>query len=273
MDNGRLFQVNVTQYDEPRSLNAGDRVRVTGWNRNNVFYARNIEFLRDSGNYNTNNGIYGQTTLTGVVTRDLEGNNFELRGTDGRTYRVRINRRAEVQRNLRVGDRVRLTGNTRNNVFVARTVEFVRSTDYPNNGTYGQTTLTGVVTHDLDGNSFEIRATDGRVYRVDLRRGAEPRTLDRGDRVRVTGRLTNNVFIARDIDLLEDTTNNNNNGRTTLTGVVTRDLSGDSFELRADDGRTYQVDVRGNDEPRSLDRGDRVRVTGRLTSSPAPSIF
>jgi hypothetical protein len=55
------------------------------------------------------------------------------------------------------------------------------------------------------------------------------------------------------------------NDRRTLAGVVTRDLSGDQFEMRADNGRYLRVDARG-DEPRRLSRGDRVVVYGRFDS-------
>jgi hypothetical protein len=51
--------------------------------------------------------------------------------------------------------------------------------------------------------------------------------------------------------------------RRTISGVVTRDLSGDQFEMRSDSGRYFRVDARG-DEPRHLSRGDRVNVYGRF---------
>lgn len=49
--------------------------------------------------------------------------------------------------------------------------------------------------------------------------------------------------------------------RRTLEGVVTRDLGGNRFEMRVDNGRVLTVRSR-RDEPNSLSEGDRVRVTG-----------
>jgi translation initiation factor IF-1 len=130
----------------------------------------------------------------------------------------------------------------------------------------GQQTLTGTVTRDLSGDRFEIRADNGRTYRVRVGRYDEPRSLDRGDRVRVIGQFRNNdVLVARSIEFLRDT-GGSSNVRRSLTGVVTRDLRGDLFELRADNGRTYRVRVGRYNEPRSLDRGDRVRVIGEMRS-------
>lgn len=49
--------------------------------------------------------------------------------------------------------------------------------------------------------------------------------------------------------------------RRTLEGVVTRDLGGNRFEMRVDNGRVLTVRSR-REEPNSLSEGDRVRVTG-----------
>jgi hypothetical protein len=61
----------------------------------------------------------------------------------------------------------------------------------------------------------------------------------------------------------QDRYDRDRNDLRTLSGVVTRDLSGDQFEMRADGGRNFRVDARG-DEPRRLSRGDRVVVYGRF---------
>jgi len=216
-----------------------------------------------------NNGNQGgwnnsQTTITGVVTRDLAGDYFELRTDNNRTIRVNVGRYDEP-RSLDRGDRVRVTGHSRNGVFTARNIEFIRDTG---NGNW-QNSLTGVVTRDLAGKSFELRTDNGRTVRVNLGRYQEPRSLDRGDRVRVIGQYEGNFFRATDIEFLRDTGGNNNGGwqTTTLTGTVNRDLVGDSFELRTDTGRTLWVRLERGREPHSLDRGDRVRVTGRFTNN------
>lgn len=274
-DSNRTIRVNVGRYDEPRSLDRGDRVRVTGYLRNGVFTARNIEFLRDTGNGNNGNW---QNSITGVVTRDLAGKSFELRTDNGRTVHVSFGRNDEP-RSLDRGDRVRVAGRYEGSIFRATDVQFLSDTSN-NNGGWGNnqqtTTLSGVVTRDLSGDSFELRTDTGRTVSVRLSRVDEPRSLDRGDRVRVTGRYDGNssTFRATDVQFIRDTGNGSNNGgwgnnqqTTTLTGVVTRDFSGDNFELRTDTGRTVSVRVARGDEPRSLDRGDRVRVTGRYTNN------
>ena len=221
-----------------------------------------------------------QVSMTGVVTRDLGGDQFEVRASNGRTYRVRMGRRLDEPRSIDRGDRVHISGRLRDNgVIVAQNVEFLRDTrdNGYRNGNSGYSnrsrTLTGTVVRDLGGDRFELRADNGRTYRVNVGRYDEPRSLDRGDRVRLTGYLQNdNQFNARNIEFLRDTRstgyrNGSGYGQRTLTGVVTRDLGGDEFEIRATNGRTYRVNVGRYDEPRSLDRGDRVRVTGRLTDN------
>jgi uncharacterized protein YdeI (BOF family) len=226
-ENGQTFRVRLSRIDEPRSLDRGDRVRVSGQFDNGVFVARNLDFIRDTGsggngnwngngnggNWNNNgnwnngggNGNWNnQTWLTGTVVRDLQGDSFVMRSDTGRDYIVRIQRYDEP-RSLGPGDRIRVSGSISNNVFLARNLEFLRDNG-GNNGYLNELELvTGTVTRDLSGNTFELRADNGRIVRVSLSRGSEPRSLDRGDRVRLRGRLFNNVFQARDIEFLRDT--------------------------------------------------------------------
>jgi len=200
-DNGQTYRVRVGRYDEPRSLDRGDRVRVSGRFDNGVFVARNLEFLRDTPGNNGDN----RNWLTGTVTRDLRGDDFELRADNGRLYQVRVGRYDEP-RSLDRGDRVRVSGEFHNNIFVARNLEVLRDTGGNDGHHNNDQSLTGTVTRDLSGNNFEIRADNGHIYRVSLsRRYDEPRSLDRGDRVRISGRVYNNVFVARDLELLRDT--------------------------------------------------------------------
>jgi len=226
-----------------------------------------------------NNNDWGRTVTTfeGTVTRDLYGDAFDVRTDNGRIVQVRVGR-YEEPRSLNRGDYVRVTGQMRNGAFVASNIQFIRDTGNGNNNGNWQNSITGVVTRDLAGKSFELRTDNGRTVHVNFGRYDEPRSLDRGDRVRVNGRYEGNIFRATDVQFLSDTRNNNggwNNGggwgnnqqTTTLTGVVTRDFSGDNFELRTDTGRTISVRVERGREPRSLDRGDRVRVTGRFTNN------
>jgi translation initiation factor IF-1 len=55
--------------------------------------------------------------------------------------------------------------------------------------------------------------------------------------------------------------NNENANQTTITGRVTQDLDGDRFQIRADNGQTFIVNLRGQGSA-SIREGRRVRVTG-----------
>jgi uncharacterized protein YdeI (BOF family) len=198
-------------------------------------------------------------THTGVVTRDLAGDYFELRTDSNRTIRVNVGRNEEPRR-LGRGDRVRVSGQTWNGVFYARNIQFLR--DNNNNNNSSLSTFTGVIHRNLVGDKFEMRADNGRFHILKVSRD-DSRRLNRGDRVRVLGRLTSTGIEVRDIQRIGSGTTNPI--VTTLTGTVTRDLSGDNFELRVDNGRTVRVTLDRGRVPRSLNRGDRVRVTGTYT--------
>lgn len=64
-------------------------------------------------------------------------------------------------------------------------------------------TLDGTVTNDLRGNAFMLRADSGQLMRVQVQ-GNEPRRIDRGDRVRVSGFSNNNVFQAQSLTILRN---------------------------------------------------------------------
>ena len=64
-------------------------------------------------------------------------------------------------------------------------------------------TLDGIVTNDLRGDAFALRANNGRHLRVVVR-GNEPRRISRGDRVRVHGYSDNGIFRARSVNILRN---------------------------------------------------------------------
>ncbi len=74
---------------------------------------------------------------------------------------------------------------------------------YDNNRRSDYLTLDGTVTKDLRGNAFMLRADSGQVMRVQVQ-GNEPRRIDRGDRVRVSGFSHNNVFQAQSLTILQN---------------------------------------------------------------------
>lgn len=149
------------------------------------------------------------------------------------------------------------------------------------------TTITGVVTRDLQGRRFEI-TSNGRTYVV-FARNNEPLRLTRGDQVRVSGRVfsntntrdnrdrdnrdrdnrnervrgNSNFIMADSVRITRNDDQNQNGSRVNFTGRVL-DVRGD-YELvvRAENGRTYTVRS-DNRLSSSIDDNDRVRVTGRL---------
>lgn len=210
--------------------------------------------------YGSNN-----VTVSGVVTRDLVGDRFEVRGDDGRVFVVDTGGR-ESER-ITVGDRVRLNGAFENQIFIAQNVRLTRNTgDGDNNGnTNGRLNISGTVTRDLVGDRFQIRADDGVVYSVDTN-NRESRRITVGDRVQVSGTLNGRIISADSVRILLNTRPGSGYGATVLRGVVTRDLYGREFQIRAENGRTYTV--RADDaEPLRLSRGDRVEVRGTLNST------
>lgn len=201
-------------------------------------------------------------TVQGRVTRDLSGDQFTLRADDGRTYRV-ISR--DEPRRLSDGDRVEVRGWIEGGNFIAERVQVLNNRDWEDRGQ--NTTISGRVTTDFQGESFQMIGDNGRTYIVVSRN--EPNRLSRGDTVRVQGRLDRDgrTIFANSINITNDNGNNGNPGQNngqfiSLGGRVTSDLRGEVFQIAADNGRTYTVVARN--EPLRLSRGDIVRLHGRL---------
>jgi len=139
------------------------------------------------------------------------------------------------------------------------------------------TTRTGIVTQDLNGDRFQIRADNGETFIVNLR-GNGPTSLREGSRVRVTGLRNGNRITRATVQVLNSGSGYGNygnygngnygNGSTafrTFRGRVTRDTSGRRFEM-VSQGTTFYVNLRGA-EPNNLSEGDVVEVSGRLTGN------
>jgi cytochrome c-type biogenesis protein CcmE len=259
-ENGRTYRVNMRR-NQPRNLSQGDRVEIIGDVNGNVLRAESVRIISDN-NGGWNGGL-NSTTLSGVVTRDLEGRRFEIRDSSGRT--VQVISESEPSR-LRRGDRVYLRGRWERNVFRATSV----SLNDINSG-YGSTVgsrvnFPGVVTSIASNNRLAVRGDNGRTYNVQLNEQL-PRKIDVGDRVRVQGTVIyGGVVRATDVDLLSNVNKRdereNNGGRydVNLTGVVTSStLLGGLITVRGDDGRDYRVRVSLSQDVR---RGDRVRIRG-----------
>ncbi len=161
--------------------------------------------------------------------------------------------------------------------------------------------LRGTVDRVSNANSFDLRAKDGRTYRVNMR---VPLGLQKNSEVRVVGDLRGSTFEARLVtvgdftnDRYDDGYGDNNNGdynngsynngngnynngngnynppsnyqgqQVTLTGRVTRITSRTDFEVRDDDdGTIYRVRT-DNSLPNSIREGDRVEARGELNGN------
>lgn len=153
--------------------------------------------------------------------------------------------------------------------------------------------LRGTVNRVYNANSFDLRAQDGRTYRVNMR---VPLGLQKQSEVRVIGDLRGSTFEARLVtvgdfsnDRYDDGYGNTNNGnynngnnngngnynppgnyqgqQVTLTGRVTRFYSRSDFEVRDDDdGTIYRVRT-DNSLPNSIREGDRIEARGELNGN------
>jgi len=245
-------------------------------------------------------------TVSGVVTQDLHGREFRMRSADGREFRVIIDAGREP-RALSRNDRVTVNGYFNAGLFIANSLTITRNrvpAGRPNYGgtqrpyyggtqrpyyggttRYGQTVLTGVVTLDLRGREFRMRANDGREFRVIVDAGREPRALSAGDRVQVTGHFTSGLFIANSLVITNNRGGWNNRtgsyprgsyprgsypasaypqgrfGQVTITGTVANIDSSTKLWVRAYNGITYEVVTSVPLAPR-ISEGDTVRVSG-----------
>jgi uncharacterized protein YdeI (BOF family) len=220
---------------------------------------------RDS-NYGAGRRNRQAQTLTGVVTRDVAGDRFEMRSEAGRTFTVRLRQQDEPQR-LNAGDRVRVTGFFRrdDSVFVAERVRIISNT--PGSGVgYGDTrrvNFPGTVINRRDSRSVTVRGDNGRTYVVDTRSNLS--RIDDGDRVRVVGDARGTRITNATVALLRNTDRPGvgEGQRIEFLGTVARvDTARDEIVVREDaTGRTSVFRPREADDFRV---GQRVRATGRI---------
>ena len=154
-----------------------------------------IPDYRDN-NYNNGNGNNGQRiTFGGIVTRDIGSDRrFTVRADDNRTYRVLT--QSNEPRRLSVGDRVRVSGyvsgNTRDGLFRADSVQIVNNRDGNYGGNYNGGQRINFVATVLSNNNgiMRVRGDNGQTYRV---RWHEVKV---GGRVRIQGRFVNGIVQA-----------------------------------------------------------------------------
>lgn len=264
-DDGR--RVLIQTGNVPANVNRGDRVTVRGFYTGDSFTARRVRVTDDDNwdwnddwndNDNWDDG-YNRVTVRGIVTRDLWDNDeFEIRAENGRTYRV--NTRRNQPRSISRGDRVEVIGDINGSVLRAESVRILSDSNGGWNGGWGNITLSGIVTRNLEGRRFEIRDNNGRTLQVIA--DSEPRNIARGDRVYITGRLERNVFRASTVSR-NSPFEGSVGSRVNFPGVVTSIQSSTRFAVRGDNGRTYSVQL-NQQLPKKIDVGDRIRVQGTV---------
>ena len=258
---------------------------------------------RNDRDYNdrdrNDDNFYNSTrSLEGVVVNDLRGRDFVLRLKNGRSVRVQLNER-EPQR-LSQGDRVQVQGsfdqtnrdnrnNTRYNenlVFRATNVRIIRDrnngNNNGNNNYNGRRTLNGIVTKVRSDQSFTFNAMN-RSFDVSST-SPLPRGFSRGDIVRVSGDVRDNIISSARVTLLRNGSNangnygygngngdyynngnyNNSNKNVNFPATVldSNERSG-ILQVRGENGRQYTVRTKEADK---WNRGDRVRIKGRTQS-------
>jgi len=250
-----------------------DRDRDGDFDEDDDDYRENNTRFRDANRNGvddrdeTDNRNSRSVTLTGTFVRDLPGNRFEMRASNGSNYTVMTRSNAPVR--LTRGEPVtvsgRIVGNSR---FIIADRVRTRGNNYDPTQNVGRVNFTATVTSVRSDRELQVRSEGGRVYTVRTSDRLSS-SIDRGDRVRVTGRLRANVVEDGRVQLLNNNDrddDDNYNGTINFDGRVQSrsNTSADRILLvRADNGTTYRVRLNTNTR---FDYGDRVRVSGRLRS-------
>jgi len=118
-------------------------------------------------------------------------------------------------------------------------------------------TLTGTVIKVDSNQRFDIRAGE-KTYTVKTAVGL-PRSVRKGDAVRVSGRKVGNSIDHARVEILRSASNEYH--EESFTGIITKIHSDRRFDIRIN-GKIFNVTTAGQ-LPRYLKRGDKVRITGR----------
>ena len=215
-------------YDERDRNNDGYNDRYNNDIDSSDVYTDNNRYNNGNG---SNNGYINaaavKATRTGVVTRDLQGDRFEIRTDNGKTFIVNLKGQNNVS--FQNGSRVRVTGELTGDHIRRATVE-VLNNNY-NNGNYG------------NGNYNNGNYNNGNYNNGNYGNG----NYNNGNGYGYGNGYNNGSNVGQ---------------RVTLRGVVTRDLNGRRFEMRQNNVLYYVVLTRN--EPNRLSSGDRVEISGRL---------
>jgi uncharacterized protein YdeI (BOF family) len=191
----------------------------------------------------------------GTVSRNVAGNRFDIITDAGATVRVRA--RVGEPAGLSANDRVQLSGQMVNNIFVAESVRVTRNTG-------NAVTLRGTVVTVISSTEFTMRADNGRVVTV-VARAPFSSTITAGDRVRVPGTQSGDYVRASRVVMVRDTVSVPNGQNVDFRGtVVNVNRAGRTLQVRGENNVVYVVRYYGATDFRV---GDRVRVVGNSFES------
>ena len=185
----RVFTVRAQ--NEPRRLNANDRVEIRGYFSGDTFYADSVRLTdqNSNGNYSGQN-----VNFAGVVTRIFGRREVEVRGDNGRTYRVRTNR--DIPYGLNTNSRIRVTGSANGSTIW---VEQLFVENGYNNGYSQNVDFPGRIDSINSTNrTVGIRGDNGVFYTVNSNT-VSTSALRVGYRVRIRGTFYNRVVTATSI--------------------------------------------------------------------------
>lgn len=239
--------------------------------------------------YDNNNSRFDSrnSASRGVVERIYSNSEFDIRADNGFLLRVKT----DSYLNLRRGDYVTMRGDLRGNTFYAQSVNR-RDDNFPGNGfpgggfpgnnfpgnggprdnfpgngfpTRNNINLVGEVVEIEGPQQLRVRDYQGRVFFVRTSTRI-PRTISRGDQVRVQGYFDGTYLRANqdNVRLLDyDNVNNGYNPRSSRVSfpATIRSFNNRQLVVQGDNGVNYTV-LATNTTFNGLRPGDRVRVEG-----------
>ncbi len=210
--------------------------------------------------YNGERLSYFQGSVTRVWARDY----FELRATDGRSYRV-VWHDDGGNFNLSLGARVEVSGRVSRDLLIAHRYRNLGNDGYG----YGnrQVDFPATVSSVSNYSRLTVRGDNGRTYTVDAR-SRLPYSLSAGAYVRIVGTWNGSTIAADQIVVLRDGYNGGYGGgyggnygsQVDFPGLVSNiDRYRGTLSVRGENGATYNVTYNGADR---FGLGERVRVVG-----------
>ena len=214
--------------------------------------------------------------VTGTIRHDARDQFMVLRGDDGRTYYVDLSRadRSPQTRNLNPNQKIGVIGaQGRNNEEIRAYIVDVFDnkprvaqgfTDAPS-GAFQR--VHGVV-ESVAPNVARVRLEEGRTINVNISEMDRKDAVRQGERVTMVGRVEGGMYRAFWARARENddvfTTDRDEPGRWRRLHGIIESRDGERLRFRADNGRTYDVDVSGvpQNQRRGLERREGVTIAG-----------